>query len=568
MKNLLQMCLLSIILLYACDDPYENSTFQVYDVNPVSTYLETRSDEFSEWIDILKYADLFNAINQATEVFTVFVPGNEAVKAFYTKQGVNSIRDLSKEYAINLAKYHIVHDSIGLDRFIEGGRLEEKTLSDDYLTVTFEESEGEGGFNSVYVNDEAQVTEFATQVSNGYVYVLKRVLSPLIETVYDRIVDDEQYTIFKDAMDRTGWGDSLKIIYDDIRQPNGTTLRQKRDYTVLAVPNSIYTNNGISSINDLITLLEAGNDFEDAENELNRYVAYHIINGNYPLFNLYSFDGLEKRKLWGTNAEVVMEISLKEDGNYYINHEGGQGIMAKFVEASSNILAKNGILHRIDGYLPVWQSETPVTVLWDFCNYPDIAAYIASKGTTGQIYQTEHASSEFRTEITNLPIFKVQILNYPKTPTSSYNFVDYFTVKSSSNWKECMYKDQLILNLGYLGSIEMQTPILLAGRYKVTLRFCYATSMDFMRRMADGSNGGGMRFSFNGEHVKDLSPYATVPGNTLNVYDYVVYDDLVLTKTGDYNFKIVVTDPSAGTSDKFRIQLDYLLFEPIIDENL
>lgn len=568
MKNLLQICFLAIILLYACDDPYENATFQVYDVNPVSSYLETRSGEFSEWIEILKYADLFNAINQATEVFTVFVPGNEAVQAFYTRQGVHSIQDLGKEYAVNLAKYHIIHDSIGLDRFIEGGRLEEKTLSDDYLTVTFDESGGEGGFNSVYVNDEAQVTEFATQVSNGYVYVLNKVLSPLVETVYDRIVDDGQYTIFKEALDKTSWGDSLKIIYDDIRQPNGTTLRQKRDYTVLAVPNSAFANNGISSINDLITLLEAENNFQDTENELNRYVAYHIISGNYPLFNLYSFDGTEKRKLWGTKAEVVMEISLEEDGNYYINHAGGEDIMAQFVEASSNILAKNGVLHRIDGYLPVWQSVTPVTVLWDFCNHPDIAAYIASKGTAGQIYQTEHASSEFRTAITTLPIFKVQILNNPATPTTSYNYVDYFTVKTNSNWNACMYKDQLILNLGYLGSIEMQTPILLAGRYKVTLRFCYATSMNFMRTMTSGSNGGGMRFSFNGEHIKDLAPIATVPANTLNVYDYVAYDDLELTKTGAYDFKIVITDPSASTNSSFRIQLDYLLFEPIIEETL
>lgn len=568
MKNLLQICFLTIILLYACDDPYENATFQVYDVNPVSSYLETRSDEFSEWIDILKYADLFNAINQATEVFTVFVPGNEAVQAFYTRQGVNSIQDLGKEYAINLAKYHIIHDSIGLDRFIEGGRLEEKTLSDDYLTVTFDESEGEGGFNSVYVNDEAQVTEFATQVSNGYVYVLNKVLSPLVETVYDRIVDDGQYTIFKEALDLTSWGDSLQIIYDDIRQPNGTTLIQKRDYTVLAVPNAVYINKGISSVNQLITVLEAENDYKDVENELNRYVAYHIISGNYPLFNLYSFDGVEKKKLWGTVAEAVMEISLEEDGNYYINYGGGEDIMAMFVEASSNILAKNGVLHRIDGYLPVWQSEIPVAVLWDFCNHPDIAAYIASKGTSGQVYQTAHASNEYRTAITSLPIFKVQILNTPGASTSSFNYVDYFTVKASNNWANSMYKDQMILSLGYLGSIEMQTPVLIAGRYKVTLQFGYATSMNFMRTMTSGSNGGGMRFSFNGEHVKDLSPYATVPSSSLNVYNYVVYDDLELTKTGAYDFKIVVTDPSASTHSSFRIMLDYLQFEPIIEENL
>ncbi|WP_294066329.1 DUF5108 domain-containing protein [Proteiniphilum sp. UBA1028] len=565
-KHFFKICCLTIILFYACDDPYENSTFQVYNVNPVSTYLETRSDEFSEWIEILKYADLFNAINQATEVFTVFVPGNGAVEEFYKKRGISSIKDLSKEYAINLAKYHIIHDSVGIDRFIKGGRLEEKTLSDDFLTVTFDDSSGDGGFNSVYINEEAQVSEFATPVSNGYVYVINSVLSPLIESVYDRVVENGNYSIFKGALDMTSWGDSLRIIYDEIKQPNGSLLKQKRDYTVLAVTDEIYSNNGITSVNDLVTLLEAGDNFKEPENQLNKYIAYHIMAGNYPLFNLYSFDGIDQKKLWGTKSESVLEISLEDDGIYYINFGGGGNVKASFVESFSNIYAKNGVLHQVDGYLPVWQSEIPVNVLWDFCNHPDIAAYIASKGTTGQVYQTAHASTEYRTAITTLPIFKVQILNTPGAPLSSFNNVDYFTAKASNSFANAMYKDFMILSLGYLGSIEMKTPLLIAGKYKVTLQFGYASSMDFMRKMSGGSNGGGMRFSFDGEHVTDFSPIASVPSNTLNVYQYVVYEDLELSKTGVYDFKIVISDPSASTNKSFRLMLDYLQFEPIIEE--
>jgi uncharacterized surface protein with fasciclin (FAS1) repeats len=567
MKHIFKICCLSIILFYACDDPYKNSTFQVYDVNPVSTYLETRSGDFSEWIEILKYADLFNAINQATEIFTVFVPDNDAVEKFYEKRGISSIRDLSKDYAINLVKYHIIRDSIGIDRFTKEGRLEEKTLSDDFLTVTFDDSSGDGGFNSVYINEEAKILEFAISVSNGYVYVINNVLSPLIESVYDRIVEDGNYSIFKEALDITSWGDSLQIIYDEIKQPDGSTLRQKRDYTVLAVTDEVYSNYGIMSVNDLVTLLEAESNFKEPENQLNQYMAFHIMDGNYPLFDLYSFDGIEQKKLWGTKSEFVLEISLEDDGNYYINYGGGEDVMASFVESFSNVYAKNGVLHQIDGYLPVWQSEIPVNVFWDFCNHPDIAAYIASKGTPGQVYQTAHESTEYRTAITTLPIFKVQILNTPGAPLSSFNHVDYFTAKATNNFVKAMYKDFMILNLGYLGSIEMKTPLLIAGRYKVTLQFGYATSMNFMREMSSGSNGGGMRFSFDGGHVTDFSPIASVPSNTLNVYQYVVYEDLELSKTSAYDFKIVITDPSASTNKNFRLMLDYLQFEPIIEEN-
>ena len=78
MKTLGNIYLLLLVALFsACNDPYEDSTYQVYDMNPVSSYLETRSDEFSEWITVLKYADLFNAVNQASSYFTVLVPTNE-----------------------------------------------------------------------------------------------------------------------------------------------------------------------------------------------------------------------------------------------------------------------------------------------------------------------------------------------------------------------------------------------------------------------------------------------------------------------------------------------------------
>ena len=92
MKTLGNIYLLLLVALFsACNDPYEDSTYQVYDMNPVSSYLETRSDEFSEWITVLKYADLFNAVNQASSYFTVLVPTNEAVRNFYTKKNVSSI---------------------------------------------------------------------------------------------------------------------------------------------------------------------------------------------------------------------------------------------------------------------------------------------------------------------------------------------------------------------------------------------------------------------------------------------------------------------------------------------
>lgn len=565
MKKINIIFSLFIIMAYSCSDPYENTTYQVYDVNPVSSYLETRSDDFSEWIKVLKYADLFNAVNQATESFTVFVPDNQAVKEFYTKKGVASIEELGLDYAKGLARYHIIADSIGLDKFILGGILEARTLSDDNLIVTFDETSDEGGFNSIYINNEARVTELAVEVSNGYVYRLAGVLSPLVETVYDRINDSDEYTIFNEAIKRTKWDETLSIIYEEIRQPNGSTIEQKREFTLLAVSDASYKNDGILSINDLIAKIDAESDYENPENELNLYVAYHILEGNVSLFNFFDFKGSERKKLWSTSADVVLEVSLQAEGKYYLNYNSDE-FKANFIESKSDVQARNGLVHQVNAYLPKWESIIPTTVYFDFCDYPEVASYIKNYGTAGQTYQKAHATTEYRTDVSGLSTYTYEVINKPATPTTSFNYVDYFTAKENSNWKNCYNQDQLILNLGYMGNVQMKTPVIIAGKYKVTLGFCYASSMNFMRTATSGSNGGAMRFSFDGEKIADFAPYPSISANTLNVYTYVVYNELEFEKTGAHDFKIVVTDPAAGTNSSFRILLDYLLFEPILED--
>ena len=76
----------------------------------------------------------------------------------------------------------------------------------------------------------------------------------------------------------------------------------------------------------------------------------------------------------------------------------------------------------------------------------------------------------------------------------------------------------------------METPSIIKGKYKVTLRFGYATSMDFIRTKSSGSNGGQMIFSFDGEHSVTRAPYTssttTLKSNKLGCYEDVIYDEI------------------------------------------
>lgn len=559
--------MLLIILCAACNDPYEGDTFVVFDTQPAATYLSNRSEDFSEWIHIMKYADLYNAVNQATQSFTLFVPNNAAVKEFYTRRGVSSIEDLGTEYARNLVSYHIVQDTINQATFIEKeGALAKRTVSDDVLMVSFGSAEiGGGGMQSVYLNSEARVLEFANPVSNGYIYVLENTLTPLTESVYARISESGRpYDILKAVLDATGVGAELDVIYDDVVDDRGQVTQQKRNYTLLAVSDAVFKEAGINSLQDLVQLLGAGSDYTNPENALYQYAAYHVLNGSYDLSTLQSFDTQDATsKIWNTlNTGSVVRIS-EEDRIFYLNYRDEN--RAVFLEDYCNLQAKNGYIHQISSYLPVAEAE-PETVLFDVCNYSIIGDWIAAgNGEDGIKFQESYGTAEKKCNIAGLNCYEFS-LNNPSGTFSSYYNITYFTTRTNNGWNTANNMDFLMLNLGNTGWISMQTPSIIKGKYKVTLRFGFATSMDFIRTSTTGSNGGRMTFSFDGENSVTHAPYTTVPSKTLGSYSYVIYDELEFTETSTHTFRLVMNDPAASNNASYRIYIDYLLFEPIFDE--
>jgi len=145
---------------------------------------------------------------------------------------------------------------------------------------------------------------------------------------------------------------------------------------------------------------------------------------------------------------------------------------------------------------------------------------------------------------------------------TTYSYLTYVTCKA--NLKKAQFFDRLVLNLGYMGSVAMKTPTLVKGKYKVTLNFIYLSDNAFMKTMSDG-NGGLMKISFDGEHVRNVAPYTTVTSSIANVYQYTLYDELEFTSTTNHQFKLVVMYPAASTNSKFSIQLDNIIFTPLVD---
>jgi uncharacterized surface protein with fasciclin (FAS1) repeats len=392
-------------------------------------------------------------------------------------------------------------------------------------------------------------------VSNGLIYVLDGVMKPLVETVYRRVANNSAYSIFTEAIEQTGWSTALNTVADTTTIV-GVKQISKRYYTLFAVSDDAFARDAILSLDDLKVKLNAGPNVTDTTNALYQYVAYHIMSSGNTLENLQTFSGSDTSTIWDTEATnqvmLITHDTLSAE-KYFINKSGSK---ACFVAENSNVLAKNGYLHEIDAYLPIWEPEQ-TTVIWDLADYSEV------RNTVGPtIYQPLiPVGAEDKIDLSEASCY-----SYEVSPSgiggTAYNYLMYVTCKN--NLKKAYHLDRLVLNLGYMGSVTMKTPTLVHGKYSVSLKFVYLSDHAFMRTMSDG-NGGYMRLTFDGEHIKNAAPYTTVTSSIAGVYDATLYDEIEFDKTSNHLFKIVVMDPAASTNSKFSLQLDCITFTPITE---
>ena len=113
MKKFSLFILALITLITSCEDPYEGTTY-IRSSNDAlemtcAAYLTLNSDEFSLWVELLKYSDYYNALNDADATATVFCPDNDAMREFLEWRGVSSVRELDRDYARAVAQVHILN---------------------------------------------------------------------------------------------------------------------------------------------------------------------------------------------------------------------------------------------------------------------------------------------------------------------------------------------------------------------------------------------------------------------------------------------------------------------------
>lgn len=539
------------IIVWSCEDDKEGSMYQIFEDNPAAAYL-SEQEEFSEWVSIMKYANLYNALNYASEDFTLFVPNNDAMQRFYASKGVEGIADLGVEYAKALVLQHTVEDSIQVDNFLR--KTEVTSLADSKITISIDTVNAGG----VLLNGNVRIYEMGVHTFNAILYYVSDVMTPLVETVYDRVALDSRYSIMKDAIDVTGWNDILSTVTDTVSELGIVTVN-RHYYTLLVPSNEAFAKSGISDLASLKQVLGADENVKDSTNALFQYVAYHVLKGEYRYAELTSFLGTDTTRIWSTMAPNQVFTVTVDSATTELFHINLVADKATFVTSACDIAAKNGFLHEIDAYLPVWEPEQS-TIVWDLGDYVEVKNMVASAGIT---YQPAIADTEDKVNISKATCYVAE-LSASGTSNNSLSGITYITCKDGGRWDECVFHDRVAFNVGHMGSVAMRTPTIIRGKYKVEVSMVYTSDMAFMRKMTDG-NGGMMRMTIDGGNMRNVSPYTTITKNAPDVYTATLYEEIIFDTTATHELKFVVLDPAASTNNKFSLQFDCITFIPITD---
>ncbi|NGM64565.1 fasciclin domain-containing protein [Sphingobacterium sp. SGR-19] len=442
-----------LTLASSCKDAFENNTYTAYEETPIALYLKNNEDKYSLWVEILQKANLYNTLN-LDAIYTHFAPVNEGVERYLKATNLGAVSEMSEEQAAYLVRYHLIPNvKVEFAQF-QSGAINELNATDDNLFVEFRN----GGLEAVYLNGVSRFNSYDIKATNGIIHSIDDVLVPLVETVYDRLQAQQDWSLFKALVDLTGYKEKLATVYTETTDPLGNPIQQRFKYTAFVVSNETYSKEGIHGLPDLLERLEvpASSDYTSPENPLNKYVSYHLLDQQRSYADLGQFpEGITKMNLQTMAPNELLKVSESGVGLVLNKNEETQESIA-LVE--TNIACKNGVIHEVDNWMPLFLPEQ-VQVIWELTDYPDIEANVSQ-------YRNDNLGSQYNKTFTANELTNI---TWSARPEYKQNVVTYRNNRpSEGNWYALLNHDHLRAELGESGWIEFKGPTIVKGKYKVS----------------------------------------------------------------------------------------------------
>ena len=310
----------------------------------IADYLTENAAEYSEFIHVLEKADAWSLMESYGK-YTVFVPSNEALKAYYMEKGDGTspmnVDTLNAKDLRKLVFYHIIDgETNGTKSYttfdFEEGAIPTKNMVGRYLITHFPV----GAASTAWcINDEVNITEANLEMINGVLHVVDHVIEGNNDLLPNLIKNNGSYNLYGEAIVATGLDTQMMLIEDEsyvapTTLPDGSAITTRAHYPeekkygwtalletdeTLAAANDEYTAaagiSGITSVDDMEKyaravyqkLLDNGSaipvdlnvtDRKDPKNALNHFVAYHFLQAAVRTDNFVTTYGYVSEHAW------------------------------------------------------------------------------------------------------------------------------------------------------------------------------------------------------------------------------------------------------------------------------
>lgn len=457
MNRLIKLVFVFLLLtVAACSDPYEAELTPAYSEQPVVGVLESMPERFSLWLDLLEHAGLKATLNLDAN-YTCFVPDNDAVASFLTARNLDAVTELSTDEASHLVRFHTIAGRVYSQSLFANGVLADSTSTGDFLSVELRP----GGLDSIFINGEGRLLQIDISAINGIIHSLDRVLTPVVETLWDKL-NDGRYNIMREAVAATGFEQLLdEVSYYEYNSVSGERIHKRRFLTCFVVGDRQYQQEGISSLDELKDALGAvSGPHTSTDDPLYRYVAYHIMEQQVDYAMLSTFpEDVFSRNLSTLATNELINLSQRND-SLVINHlegEPGRIIIAP------NINTRNGILHELNKVLFV-QSPPAARVVWEPTDFAGLAALFSSN------FRRSGLTATFREYIA---LGEVEDYRWEAIPADRSNrALSYYVANRNDAVPYGMMNyDCLVFQGGMYGWLEMETPAIVQGTYDLRVRY-------------------------------------------------------------------------------------------------
>lgn len=322
----------AIALLIFCSSLFTSCKENIDDSDLYTFTGEMMVDHFKNDTTFSKYYTLLQRVrpskrSQSTMAqllaarghYTCFAPTNQAITHY-----IDSVKALGMTETDDLTRipdsiaepivFNTIIDNQSAEAYASTdfsvGALSMTNMNDRYVNISY--SNDSLGGTIIYVNTNSKIIQKDIEVENGYIHTIDKVLSPSTATIGEliRVTANTQY--FGHLLDITKYDSKLQLYKDEEYEDRDEILIEPKrsasngghwegiypehryfGFTVFAETDSVFKEKlgGFESYNEFLTKLTAylkenalydsntsyGTDYENPDNAINQFVAYHIL---------------------------------------------------------------------------------------------------------------------------------------------------------------------------------------------------------------------------------------------------------------------------------------------------